>query len=430
MPRRAINRTALEEELINSLRSTGPQSRATLQRALGVSQPTLSRILRKQVERVLAVGPSISPRYALKANDSWPIFEVNTTGKVQELEELTAVEPHHFVIDKQIFADLPYFLSDMRPSGFLGRLVPTLHPELALPRDIQTWNAQATLKYLSHAGFNSPGNLIVGEIALQRFLKSEAIFSPTPRSHYPAIADNILSVGIPGSSAAGEQPKFLVTNEDSAHLIVKFSPPHSESVGRRMSDILVCEHIAMTILRESGINAAKTNIFWNNERTFLEVERFDRIGLTGRRGVLSLGILDAEFIGGSTSWSDAVEKLIYLKKIMPQCHQHIRVLELFGHLIANSDMHLFNLSFLSEQGTRIIDVAPIYDMCPMSYAPRSNQLFPHQFSPPIPRKIDHQIWNLALPLAIKFWKEVTIEKLISEQFRNIAKENMRRLESL
>jgi hypothetical protein len=430
MPRRAINRVALREALISRLKFVGPQSRAELQRTLDVSQPTLSRMLRMQEERFVTVGKPNSPRYALRSGHSWPIFEVNTDGNIQELGELTAVEPSHFVIENNLFADLPYFLSDMRPSGFLGRLVPTLHPELTLPGDIRTWNAHTTLKYLSHAGFSPPGNLLVGEIAVQRFLHTERISRATSRNRYTAIADDILGIGIPGSSAAGEQPKFLVTNEDGVHLIVKFSPPLNESVGERMSDILVCEHIAMTLLQQSGIASAKTRVFRSGERTFLEVERFDRVGLTGRRGVLSLGALDFEFVGGSSCWSDAVEKLLHQKKVLPKWHQHVRFLELFGHLIANSDMHMFNLSFLSEHGTRILELAPVYDMCPMSYAPRANQLIPHQFRPPIPRKNDQQIWSTALPLALRFWKEVASDGLISERFQKIAKENICILERL
>ncbi len=423
MPRRALDRTGLETALISRLKSTGPQSRADLQRALGISQPTLSRMLRELRERVAVVGRPASPNYALKTSELWPIFEVSSDGKVEELGVLNAVEPHHYILDNNLFADLPYFLCDMRPSGFLGRLVPALHPELELPRDIQTWSAHTTLKYLNNAGFNPPGNLLVGELAVQRFLHLEKEFRSIPRRQYSELVNDVLSVGVPGSSAAGEQPKFLATNEDGIHLIVKFSPPYNESVGQRLSDILICEHTAMTILRHAGIASAKTQIFRNAERTFLEVERFDRVGLKGRRGVLSLGSLVAEFIGESVSWSNASEKLAAQKHILPDWHQRIQILELFGHLIANSDMHLFNLSFLSEQGTRVVDLAPVYDMCPMSYAPRANQVLPFQFVPPVRRKNNHTIWEVALPLAIRFWKLVSEDGDISAQFRGIAKQN-------
>jgi len=430
MPRRALNRTEIEMALLSRLKTLGPQSRAELQRALGVSQPTLSRLLKEQNERVVAVAQSGSPRYALKTSESWPIFEVDNAGKVQELGELIALEQHHFVMENMLFPDLPYFLSDMRPSGFLGRLVPEMHPELGLPRDLQTWNAKTTLKYLNSAGFNPPGNLLVGELAVQRFLRSEKEQICIPRSQYSAMVKDVLSVGVPGSSAAGEQPKFLATNDEGVHLLVKFSPPDQESVGERMSDILFCEHIAMTLLRQSGIAAAKTHVFRSTERTFLEVERFDRVGAKGRRGVLSLGTLVGEFIGEAASWSDASDKLVAQKKLLPAWRQRIRVLEIFGLLIANSDMHLYHLSFLSEHATFVVDLAPVYDMCPMSYAPRANQVVPVQFTPPVRRKIDQQAWEIALPLAVRFWKEVADDPNISAHFRMIAKENSEMLADL
>jgi hypothetical protein len=241
---------------------------------------------------------------------------------------------------------------------------------------------------------------------------------------------DVLSVGVPGSSAAGEQPKFLATNDEGVHLLVKFSPPDQESVGERMSDILFCEHIAMTLLRQSGIAAAKTHVFRSTERTFLEVERFDRVGAKGRRGVLSLGTLVGEFIGEAASWSDASDKLVAQKKLLPAWSQRIRVLEIFGLLIANSDMHLYNLSFLSEHATFVVDLAPVYDMCPMSYAPRANQVVPVQFTPPVRRKIDQQAWEIALPLAVRFWKEVADDPNISAHFKMIAKENSEMLANL
>lgn len=395
-----------------------------------MSQPTLSRILKEQYERVVVVAQSGTPRYALKTSESWPIFEVDSAGKVQELGELIALEQHHFVMENMLFPDLPYFLCDMRPSGFLGRLVPEMHPELGLPRDIHTWNAKTTLRYLSNAGFNPPGNLLVGELAVQRFLRSEKEHVSIPRSRYSTMVKDVLSVGVPGSSAAGEQPKFLATNEEGVHLLVKFSPPDQESVGERLSDILFCEHIAMSLLRHSGIAAAKTQVFRSAERTFLEVERFDRVGPKGRRGVLSLGTLVGEFIGEAASWSDASGKLVAQQKLLLAWHQHIRVLEMFGHLIANSDMHFYNLSFFSEHGTRVVELAPVYDMCPMSYAPRANQVVPFQFTPPVRRKMDQQVWEVALPLAVRFWKEVADDPNISAHFKMIAKENFKMLENL
>lgn len=423
MPRRAIDREHTKQELIKRLKHQGPQSRAELQKALAVSQPTVSRIIQELSDHIVAVGRTPNLLYAHKGHDTWPIFEVNRNGKITELDELNSVLPRHFLLLGQLHSDLPYFLYDMRPSGFLGRLVPPLHPELALPRDIHLWSAQTTLKYLAHAGFNAPGNLIVGEKIAQEFLLRSGDIKIIPRSKYAMSAANHLKLGEPGSSAAGEQPKFLATNKDGTHFIVKFSPPQNESVGKRLADILVCEHLAMTLLRDAGLSAAKTAILKQADRTFLEVERFDRIGAQGRQGVISLGALSAEFVGNSNSWSDAGEALFIQKKIPQEWCLQIRFFEIFGHLIANTDMHLFNFSFFSEHGSILLNPAPVYDMCPMAYAPRAHQIVPYQFAPPAPRKRDADIWEKALPLALSFWEEVSKDSRVSEEFRDFAAKN-------
>jgi hypothetical protein len=51
----------------------------------------------------------------------------------------------------------------------------------------------------------------------------------------------------------------------------------------------------------------------------------------------------------------------------------------FGTLIGNSDMHSGNLSFVSEHG-RPYDIAPAYDMTPMTFAPRSGGGLPDTIS--------------------------------------------------
>jgi hypothetical protein len=296
--------------------------------------------------------------------------------------------------------------------------------------DIQTWSSSTALKYLNHAGINSPGNLIIGEAMAQKFVQRSDDANVTPRSKYTTCATHHLTMGDPGSSAAGEQPKFLVTNDHGEHLIVKFSPPTTESVGARISDILICEHLAMTRLRLSGISAAKTEIVSEGKRTFLEVERFDRVESKGRQGVVSLGALTAEFVGDANSWSDAAEALANNKTIPLEWATRIRFLDIFGALIANSDRHLFNVSFLSEHGTKLLDLAPVYDMCPMFYAPRGNQIVPCQFVPPIPRKRDGDLWAKALPLAMDFWGEVSNDARISKEFRHHARANKQVIESI
>ncbi|MEB0233458.1 hypothetical protein QN353_21805, partial [Undibacterium sp. 10I3] len=61
-------------------------------------------------------------------------------------------------------------LQDLRPQGFLGRMVPRMHPDLLLPEKIQDWSDDNALVYLARRGENLPGNLIVGNESYRRFL--------------------------------------------------------------------------------------------------------------------------------------------------------------------------------------------------------------------------------------------------------------------
>jgi hypothetical protein len=81
------------------------------------------------------------------------------------------------------------------------------------------------------------------------------------------------------------------------HVLVKFSPPVETEVGQRWSDLLIAEHLALETLSAAGISSAMSRIFRFETRTYLEVDRFDRVGLTGRVGVTSLSAIDTGFYG-------------------------------------------------------------------------------------------------------------------------------------
>jgi hypothetical protein len=55
-------------------------------------------------------------------------------------------------------------------------------------------------------------------------------------------------------------------------------------------------------LAACGRAASRTDLFQAGGRTFLEVERFDGVGLSGRRGLVSMAALDAEFVGSFAGW--------------------------------------------------------------------------------------------------------------------------------
>jgi len=115
-----------------------------------------------------------------------------------------------------------------------------------------------------------------------------------------------------GSSAGGEQPKFTVSIERAGevlNVLVKFSPPIDSIEGRRWTDLLVCEQIALQLVQEKGVPAVKTALLESEGRVFLEVVRFDRVGRFGRLPMISLRAIDNELYGRQDNWVAAAKKM-------------------------------------------------------------------------------------------------------------------------
>jgi hypothetical protein len=220
---------------------------------------------------------------------------------------------------------------------------------LGLPDHITLWSGDHCLRYLVQAAWNTPGSLLAGDEAFRRYAAqteppfADAVAADGRAERYAAIAEDVLQHGVAGSSAAGEQPKFLATRIGEGGptpVIVKFSPPATDALGARVADLLVAEHLASSLLAERGVPAATTSLHHARGRTFLEVERFDRVGTSGRRGVASLMALDGAFVGKLATWPETTEALLRQRLISAADHRRARWLHLFGRLIANSDMHL------------------------------------------------------------------------------------------
>jgi hypothetical protein len=92
---------------------------------------------------------------------------------------------------------------------------------------------------------------------------------------------------------------------------------------------------------------------------------------------------------------------------------------LFGRLIANTDMHDGNLSF--KPG---LQLAPVYDMLPMGYAPVRGVELPHMdFMPPLPLPAERDAWLVAARAAEYFWLSASTEARISKGFQAICAQN-------
>lgn len=446
MPKRFDNER-LGAELERYLQGAGPSSSEEISQRLGISQPAFSRLISRAGPDLLILGKARKTRYAWRreipdVGFSAPVYEVLENGKPVHFATLHSIWPKGFYLESKeknvggiFFEDLPYFLEDLRPSGFLGRLIPRRHPELQFPDDVRLWSADHCLRYLVRFGSNLVGDFIVGDAAFELHLASiknspDLVSLDDRPTAYAKMADDVLIFGPAGSSAGGEQPKFLATTGDKhTQVIVKFSPPVKDEISERMADLLVCEHIAHGVLKKHGFAAVKSELLTGSGRTFLEIERFDRAESAGRRGLISLGALASQFTGSFGSWSAISMELVRRRIINESVHTVIRELELFGKLIANTDMHSANLSFFMK-GTEIQGLAPAYDMLPMMYAPQHAQLIERPFVLPLPMPTDSHIWPRALSAAKDFWDRVRSWERISAGFRSIARLNLEKIASV
>lgn len=441
-----------ESGLLQALRSLGGHAGGTqLQQRLGVSQPTMSRLLAPLVAggQVVAVGAARARRYLLPrevggVGRQVPIHAVTPQGELKPFGTLYPLAGGGFWMDEadkahgqSAFHDsLPWFLFDMRPQGFLGRGFVAAHPALQLPANLQHWSDDHILNALVNAGEDLPGNLIVGAAAFDRFLnlpapqRTRAPTMDAPAAQYPALAAQALGHTLAGSSAGGEQPKFSAVREGHP-VLVKFSPADDSAVAQRWRDLLICEALALHTLAEAGVRAAHTELIEAEGRVFLESRRFDRTP-QGRLGMVSLEVYDRQYIGQGTNWVDTARRSDQAgpERLSAADVNTLTLLDAFGALIANTDRHHGNISLLLREHRW--QLAPAYDMLPMLYAPVAGELVPRDFAAQPPRPGVHTlaVWPKARELAERFWLAAAADERISAAFRAIAQANAQTVSAL
>ncbi len=430
--------------------ASGPLAARQLLDSLKVSQPTLSRALAELGGEIVRLGAARSIQYALRDGlrglPDMPVYRVDVEGKLRSLGTLVPVRPEGFVMrqedgETRYSAGLPWWLSDMRPAGYLGRAYAARHGgALGLPVRLADWTDTHALRALLANGEDMVGNLLLGDVARDRFLAAPLpapIAEARKAERYAALARAAASGERPGSSAGGEQPKFVAyaeTPDGPRHVLVKFSEPDAGPVGERWRDLLLAEHLALETLREAGVPAATMRLIDTTEQgggqRFLEVARFDRTGALGRRAVFSLAALDAEFVGaGGSNWPAIARRLAAAKVIVPQAAESAALLWAFGTLIGNTDMHGGNLSFLSEQGPPC-EIAPAYDMSPMGFAPRSGGGLPDALGDAgIDSSVANETWRQAEALARAYLTRVVASGDFSRRFAPCIAALERRIET-
>ncbi len=437
------NLSELTERVLQGLRqASGVCTSAELQNRLGLSQPTASRALSALVKqgRLLKVGAARSQRYLLPRHiegvgSQIGIVRIDTQGRVSPFARMVALPGGRFWVNEadgltQIHDGLPWFLDDMRPQGFMGQTFVQNHPELSLPADLRHWSDDHALKAMVLAGDDLPGNLIVGEQALAGYLSGvrQTAVVQQPEVDYPRLAMLAMQGAQPGSSAGGEQPKFSALVNGQA-MLVKFSPSGNAPGDERSRDLLVCEHLALQTLAAAGLPAAESQIVIAGGRVFLQSKRFDRTD-KGRIGMVSLLVYDAQYVGEMDNWSATAQRMAARQLMTSQDAQQLQLLEAYGLLIANTDRHYGNISFLLEDDDWRL--SPTYDMLPMFYAPVKGELVERDFAA---RKLQPSsqtlaVWPQAKQLAQQFWQSVAADVRVSDAFKALALANAEVVEKL
>ncbi|WP_325343248.1 type II toxin-antitoxin system HipA family toxin YjjJ [Xylophilus sp.] len=445
-----------EARLTMALARQAPAAAADLARTLGVSVPTLHRWLQALPPgRLVAAGRARRARYALRRPvrglaEDLPVYRVDADGRAELLAPLAALHPQGSLLDLGAgghwpvpedardgwWPGLPYPLYDMRPQGYMGRLFARAeHAALGVPADPREWGDDEILHVLAQRGEDASGNLIVGDAAYRRWLAQRAA-PPVPlepeatAEAYAALAQQAVATGVPGSSAAGEFPKFAALRAPppgsasaTPHVLVKFSGAGGSAAEQRWSDLLVCEHLALHTLGVMGllpvVGAAISRILSHGGRTFLEVERFDRHGDGGRSALCTLETVNAAFVGdASQDWSRLAARLAALELLTEDDRAAVERLWWFGRLIGNTDMHAGNLSFRPADGR--LALAPAYDMLPMLHAPLAGGEVPQRaFEPPRPLPPQRAVWHAAYAAALRFWEAAAGDARIGDGFRGL-----------
>lgn len=447
------------------LQARGPAGAQQLAESFGVDAQAVRRALATLGDDIEQLGRTRNTRYAARRpiygqSTPLPIARFGVNGIAHPWATLTAlhggwrlewtsaaVRPDWAdrVHDHAGFCEgLPFFVSDLRPQGFLGRAIARHLPaSFGLPDDPRNWSDDHTVFYLREYGHDLPGNLVVGLPMMREALNAAPAHLVTPATraeHYPTRAEQA-NAGTPaGSSVEGEQPKFTAwlqnpATGDHRAVLVKFTDRLETPSGRRWADLLAAEAIALEVFAFASRGDEEADLpktFDFGGRRFYELPRYDRVGAHGRRGVVSLRALhDVGFTGPDTNdWSVAADGLRENGWISESDFRTVRLRGLFGRLIGNTDMHFGNLSFFLDLGLPLA-LAPTYDMLPMHWAPRVGDATPApEFAPlaPMPQELD--LWPEVAPQAEQFWARVESDSRISGGFRPHAATALRALQAL
>lgn len=410
----------IRPELLN-----GPRAAGELAESLGVTRAGLLHAYRRELSSVLRFGRARNSRFAAREKlpglntDEFPVFRIDEAGKIAPAGQLITLASHQSISlpSETVVDGLPPEMHDIAPRGFLGRSFARRHADLGLPDDASNWSDPHVLIALTRRGEDLPGNLVVGRESFDRFQR--LTFEGHTTNDFPELAAAAIAGEHAGSSAGGEQPKFTCLLEGQ-HCIVKFATNETDNA-RRWQDLLTLEHLALDTLITAGIPAAKTRLVDLRNLRCLIVDRFDRIGIRGRRPVSTLAAASERVDG---PWTDEAQQLAEQGLLSRDDLDRIAILDAYGALIANTDRHRYNLLLFSD--TRTFTLAPAFDQLPMAYAPPASGQLPNAaVEEAVPGVNTLRVWDRAREIAATFWRRAS-EADLSRTMRTIVEGHLRR----
>lgn len=437
------------KDLSSRLQRTGPVSAADLATAFQVDRSTITRTIGDLGAEITSFGATRRTRYALRRKvrgtaTTWPLYRIDESGRAGLRGTLEAFHgvwriawegaaptwASRFMDPEGLCEQLPGFLRDLQPGGFLGRAeAQRLATALQVPPDPDHWRCDDLVMFLQTTGIDLPGDWIVGDDALRRALGLQvqplAVATLAPHqamTRYPELAARTMAGETIGGLIGGEQPKFLASLDESGverrQVLVKFSPPMTQGTGRRWADLLAMEWHALELLAEIGLSERGHRLLDAGGRRFLEVSRFDRTPQGGRRTAISLRSMHD---GSHGDWTTRVLDLEKEGLVNAETVLSVRRLQAFGEMIGNTDMHAGNLAFRMTDSLPF-ELAPAYDMLPMLWAPGpQGELMERTFSPQPPVPAAAEAWREMLELAREFWNRVIADQRVSREFAATAR---------
>jgi hypothetical protein len=387
---------------------------------------------------VLTLGRGKTTRYGLPKSilgrpAQQPLFWVDEAGTANEIGLLSFLAGNWIHVDGPLVqglvrGELPWFLLPLRPKGFLGRLLAQRLSVAALGADPDFWDVESAL-FAALTLRDAPGAIVLGEPP------TAAMHAPLPAnpeallSALDALSADVAKTLPVGWYAGGEQPKFIAIRDSGEHVLVKFTPPRGTPFGERWHDLLVAEALACEVLASHGVEVARCETLHSPTRTYLVSTRFDRIGASGRRHVVSLGAAHAAFVaGGYSSWAQSCDALVRQRRLDRTAADQARALMAFGHLIGNIDMHSGNLGLLVKPEDLVrgrFSLAPVYDMLPMRWRPDPVHGGVADYSAFEPDALS--LASGARAPATDFWLRLAEHASVSKPLRTVAKEMAARL---